>query len=148
MPHERVHARAVSVAAALLDQGRTVDRLSCGLTAVAIAVIAILPALTPRLQWTYIGFTVAAVLAGLAQAYFAIRVGFDAALFRRLANTGDVAAIDAALVQLDLLPAGKRGRPAEARVAGARSLFRLQILALAVQVLCVLAGAFIALSIG
>lgn len=142
-------ARELSfVAAALLDQGRSVDRLSCGLSAATIAVIAILPALSPSVLWTQIGFCVAAVVAGLAQTYFAIRVGFDAALFHRLADTGDFAAADAALVRLGLLPAAMSGRPAEARVAGARRLFLLQVLALAVQVLCVLAGGVGALTNG
>jgi hypothetical protein len=136
------------VTAALLDQGRTVDRLSCGLTAAAIAVLVILPALTPHFQWLSIGFAAAAVAAGLAQTWLAIRVGFDAVLFQRLAGTGDFAAIDGALTGLGLTPAGKSGRPAAARVAGARRLFRLQILALAVQILCLLAGAGVALTSG
>ena len=136
------------VTAALLDQGRTVDRLSCGLTAAAIAVLAILPALTPHFQWLSIGFAAAAVAAGLAQTWFAIRVGFDAALFQRLASSGDFAAIDAALTGLGLMPASKSGRPAAWRVAGARRLFRLQVLALAVQILCLLTVAGVALTGG
>jgi hypothetical protein len=127
--------------AALLEQGRTVNRLSCGLTAAAIAILAILPALTSQTQWTSIGFAAAAVVAGLAQTWFAIRVGFDAALFHRLASTGDIAAIDTALTGLGLMPSGKAGRPAAPRIAGARRLFRLQIVTLALQVLCLLAGA-------
>ena len=136
------------VTAALLDQGRTVDRLSCGLTVAAIAILAILPALTPHLQWTQPAFAAVAVAAGFAQTWFAIRVGFDAALFHRLAGTGDFAAIDAALAALGLVPPGKAGRPGEARVAGARRLFRFQILALAVQLLCLLSVAGVALTSG
>jgi hypothetical protein len=136
------------VTAALLEQGQAVNRLSCGLTAAAIAVLAILPALTPQTQWTSIGFAAAAAAAGLAQTWFAIRVGFDAALFHRLASTGDAAAIDAALTGLGLMPAGKAGRPAPVRIAGARRLFRLQIAALALQVLCLLAGAGVGLTSG
>ena len=134
------------VTAALLDQGRTVDRLSCALTAAAFAVMAILPALAPNLQWTHFGFAAAAVLAGLVQTYFAIRTGLDAALFRRTARTEDFAAIDGALAALGLVPAGKLGRPSAARIAGARALLRWQILALAVQILCVLIAAVVALT--
>lgn len=142
-------ARELSfAAAALLAQGRKVDRLSCGITAAAIAVIAIVPAVAPQPPWTSIAFAVAAVLAGLAETYLAIRVGFDAELFRRLALTEDFASMDAALEQLGLLPAAKRGRPIEVRVAGAMRLLRRQVLALAAQVLCVLAGALMALTAG
>lgn len=129
------------VASALLDQGRKVDRLSCGVTSAAIAVIAIVPPLTPRPQWTLIAFAVAAVICGLAETYLAIRVGFDASLFHRVAHTEDVASLDSALGQLRLLPAEKRGRAVEARIAGARRLFRFQVLALAAQIACLLAGA-------
>ncbi len=60
----------------------------------------------------------------------------------------DFASMDAALEQLGLLPAAKRGRPVAARVAGAMRLLRCQVLALAAQVLCVLAGALLALTAG
>jgi len=62
------------------------------------------------------------------------------------AETPDFAGTDAALSRLGLLPAAKLGRPAEARVAGAKRLFGFQILALVAQVLSVLVGASIALT--
>ena len=139
-------ARELSfVASALLDQGRKVDRLSCGVTTAAIAVIAIVPPLTLRPQWTLIAFAVAAVMCGLAETYLAIRVGFDALLFHRVAHTGDLVPLDAALGQLRLLPAEKSGRAVEMRIAGARRLFRFQVLALAAQLACLLLGAVSAL---
>jgi hypothetical protein len=136
-------------AAALLDQGRTVDRLSRLLTAGALVGILLHPAMTmppPRmLAWC----AVVVAIAGLAEAYFAVRVGIDAALFHQVAGrapgTIDFAGTDAALIQLGLLPVTKLGRPAEARVAGARWLFRLQVFALVTQVLSVFVGAGIAL---
>jgi hypothetical protein len=54
----------------------------------------------------------------------------------------DFAGTDGALTRLGLLPAAKRGRPAAARVAGARRLFRFQVLALAIQVLLVPGACF------
>jgi hypothetical protein len=71
-------------------------------------------------------------------------VGFDAALFYRLASAPepvDFADLDQALTDLDLLPAPKRGRPADARIAGARRLMRFQILAVLAQVFAIAGGA-------
>jgi hypothetical protein len=55
------------------------------------------------------------VLAGVVEVYLAIRVGFDAALFRHLADaaetgTRDLANLDAALTTIGLVPASKAGR--------------------------------------
>jgi hypothetical protein len=87
-------------------------------------------------------------IAGFAEMYLAVRVGFDAALFRRIADAGaqpDFAATDAALDALGLMPPAKSGRPAEARIAGARQLFRFQVLTLAAQGVSLLAGVSIML---
>lgn len=130
-------------AAALLDQGRIVDRLSRLLTAAALAAILIGSAMATRPPWILIGSAALVTLTGLVETYLAIRVGFDAALFNHVANAPeapDFASVDAALAQLGLLPTTTHGRPAGVRIAGARRLFRLQTLFLAAQVLSVLAG--------
>jgi hypothetical protein len=134
-------------AAALLDQGRTVDRLSRPLTTAALIGLLFIPAIAARPPWMLVGVVMLVAVAGLVETYFAIRVGFDAALFRELASASaapDFAGTDAALSRLGVLPAATRDRPAAARVAGARRLFRWQILGLAAQVLSVLAGGCIA----
>jgi hypothetical protein len=130
-------------AAAFLDQGRIIDRLSRPLTAAALIGILVSPAITTQSPWTLVGFAILVALAGLAESYFAIRVGFDAALFHQLAIApeADFGGTDAALTRLGLLPTTKHGRSAGARVTGARRLFGFQILALAAQVLSVLLGA-------
>ena len=131
-------------AAALLDQGRIVDRLSRTLTGAALIGMLIYPAIATPIPRMAIGFVVLVTLAGLTEAYFAIRVRFDAALFHQLASAPealDFAGTDAALTRLGLLPAMKHGRSAEARVVGARRLLGFQILALVAQVLAVLVGA-------
>lgn len=136
-------------AAALFDQGRTVDRLSRPLTAAALIGMVVYPAITGRQPLVVVGFAALVALSGLVETYFAIRVGFDAALFHQLASgpeAPDFAGTDAALARLGLRPAATVNRPAEARVAGARRLFGFQILALVVQVLSVLIGACIALT--
>ena len=130
-------------AAAFLDQGQTVDRLSRLLTAAALITILIGPAITTQPPWILIGSAVLVTLAGLAELYLAIRVGFDATLFRQLANASeapDFAGTDVALTQLGLLPATKHDRPASTRIAGARRLLGFQIFFLVAQVLSVLAG--------
>jgi hypothetical protein len=139
----------LSCAAALLDSGRTVDRLSRPLTAAALIGLLVYPAIVGPASWVLVGFAILVALAGLAEAYFASRVGFDRALFNQLATAPeapDFTGIDAALTRLGLLPAAKIGRPAEARIAGAKRLLGFQILALVAQVLSVVAGACIALT--
>jgi hypothetical protein len=134
-------------AAAFLDQGRTVDRLSRPLTALALIAFLIAPAIMKQPPWVLIGSAILVTLAGLVETYFAIRVGFDAALFRQLASASeapDFAGIDAALTRLGLLRATQLDRPAEARVAGAKRLLRFQACALVGQTLCVTVGACIA----
>ena len=132
--HDRAHATALLFcAAALLDQGRTVDRLSRPLTAAALIGILVYPAIdrpaavdAGRIRHRWLRSPASRRL------YFAIRVGFDAALFHQLASAPeapDFAGTDAALARLGLLPAATRGRPAEARVAGAKRLFGFQVLA-------------------
>ena len=89
------------------------------------------------------------VLAGVAQLYFGLRVGFDAALFRGLADATvigapELAKLDAALTTMGLLPAGKAGRPLEQRVAGACRLFYKQAGSLVLQIALFLLGAIVA----
>jgi hypothetical protein len=131
-------------AAALLDQGRSVDRLSRLLTAAALIGLLVCAAAIGQSPLALATSAILVALAGFAELYFAIRVGFDAALFNRLAGAPepvDFGDLDQALTELGLLPAAKRGRPANARIAGARRLMRFQILALAVQVFAIAGGA-------
>jgi len=132
-------------AVALLDQGRGIDRLSRLLTAAALA------ALVGIAVWGVhhpvpVSLLALSVLAGVVEVYLAIRVGFDAALFRHLADaaetgTRDLANLDAALTAIGLVPASKAGRPLEARVAGACRLFYRQAGSVALQVALFLLGA-------
>jgi hypothetical protein len=136
-------------AAAFLEQGRIVDRLSRALTASAIVSTLIASAIAAHPPRVLVGVASIAAVAGFAEMYFAGRVGFDAAVFRRIADAEgpvDFAATDAALEAIGLTAPAKRGRPVEARIAGARRLFRFQVLALAAQVLSLLIGATIVLT--
>ena len=132
-------------AVSLLDQGLGIDRLSRLLTAAAlIALIGI--AVWGVHHPVPVSLLALSVLAGVVEVYLAIRVGFDAALFRHLADaaetgTRDLANLDAALMAIGLVPASKTGRPLEARVAGACRLFYQQAGSLALQVALFLLGA-------
>lgn len=134
----------LACAAALLDQGRTVDRLSRPLTAAALIGMLVYPAAIGQPPLALAAAAIVVALAGFAESYVAIRTAFDAALFHRLASAPepvDFGDLDQALTELGLLPAAKRGRAADARIAGARRLMRLQVLALLVQVFAIAGGA-------
>lgn len=133
-PEERARFAAT---AALLGEGRSIDRLSWALNLAALVALTVAP--------DHVGMPalVIVVAIGLLQAFLGARVAFDAGLFRALA-TGtvlpDLGAMDRALLALQLMPAAKAGRPAAARIAGGRRLMRLQAMALGAQVVVLLAG--------
>jgi hypothetical protein len=130
--------------AALLDQGRIVDATSRGLTVAAALSLMLLPALAGRPPIWPMTILSVVMLAGIAEIYLAVRVGFDAALFRQLAadpGGPDLAALDGALVQLELLASIKAGRPLPARIAGSQRLLRRQAVLVIVQACLALAGA-------
>jgi hypothetical protein len=132
----------LQTASALLQQGQIIDRLSRLLT--VSAVVLLIGASAFRVASPPLAVALAlAVLAGVAEAYYAVRVGFDAVLFDRLGGPGamDLAALDAALVQLGLSPASNSGRPLEQRIAGAQRLLYKQAAAFVIQVAILLCGA-------
>jgi hypothetical protein len=84
------------------------------------------------------------VLLGLAELYFAFRVGFDAALFRELATGAALTGLDqldASLTWLGLRPKAAGSRPLDDRIGGARKLLRRQTLCLALQLVTMVVGA-------
>ena len=137
-------SRATSaVAAAFLAQGRLIGRLSLPLTAGAILLLVALAIFGPAPRIATAIALLAAIVLGLVERYFAFRVGFDAALFARLADDPDAALsrLDRALIDLGLLPSEKARRPLEVRFAGARKLLLRQAAAAILQVLALIAAA-------
>jgi hypothetical protein len=133
-----------TVAAALLDQGRRADALSRLVTVAALFVLMLLPAIPGRPPLLLPAMLGPVALLGLGEAYLAMRVGFDAALFRRLAapvETFDLGRLDEALLRLGLIPPGKTGRPIAERIAGTRRLLFWQGLMLGIQIALILTGA-------
>ncbi|WP_156963922.1 hypothetical protein [Muricoccus aerilatus] len=89
------------------------------------------------------------LLAGLAETWLALRVGFDARCFRRIAGTADdpgLVGFDATLRRLGLMPQDKAGRSLAPRLAGAKRLLARQGIALLAQVGLALLAAFGGLS--
>jgi len=73
----------------------------------------------------------------IAERYLAVRVALDARLFGRLAD-GTLMTLDdldAGLQQVLAMPAAKVGRPLAPRIAGARRLYRWQIVTVVLIVL-------------
>jgi len=130
----------LAIAAELLGQGDRLDRLSHLLTLAGLAGVAGI-----GVVGTWSGMLCGAVaLAGLAELYLALRVAFDAALFRHLATATeepDWFSFDTAMIRLGLMPAAKAGRPAETRIGGAMRLLCGQAVALIVQIVLLLAVA-------
>jgi hypothetical protein len=130
-----------SAAADLLDQGAVIDRLSRPLT--IAAVIGLIVGLGVELGPMLVAGLLLVTLGGLAETYLAVRTGFDAKLFRRLAQGSESDAshlgkIDTALVELGLIATSRAERPIEQRALGARRLLVLQGSALVLQVAVVL----------
>jgi hypothetical protein len=116
-------------AAALLDQGERIDWLSRALIVLSLAALAAFGILDVN-KLAAAALLATSVLTGVAELYFAVRVGFDAALFRRVADTPaavDFAKLDGALTALGLLAANKTGRTLAQRTNGAVRLFRFQV---------------------
>lgn len=146
MSEAATDAREVlAIVAVMLGQGERVDRLSRGLTVASLAGMVAVGLLSSRSAVPAMLLLGAAALAGLAEIYFAARVGIDTALFQRLAagaDGPDWSVLDAALIRLGLLPAAKAARPAAARIVGAARLLRWQIVALLAQMGLLTACAF------
>lgn len=121
------------IMAALLSQGRALHNVCCGGLVVTLGLAALL-AFAGRLDLVAGTLLACAVLAALAGTVTAVRVGFDARLFAALAR-GEfgLRAMDDTLVNLNLMPAIKAGRPLAPRIAGALRLMRVQAGMLALQ---------------
>lgn len=113
------------------------DWLATGAQWSQAAAVAVLAALAAALAGGRPGASPALLLAllglAVAERVLALRVAFDARLFARLARgeLPSLAALDAGLQQVLALPPHKAGRPLAPRLAGARRLYRAQVLACA-----------------
>lgn len=123
--------------ASLLARGRQLERLSDGLTLLALActlspLLGLPLAPLPHLLCGLL------LLLGLAHKYWALRVALDADLFARIGASsdlhGDTQALDHALFDLRLKPAASDPRDWPTRSRAALALLRRQALCLTLQV--------------
>lgn len=129
--------------AGLLRRGRSLDRLSSGLTLLAL-VIGLGPLLGFMALTTGAAVCLALLGCGLLQKYYAVRVALDAELFTSLADAPEqldrrTAELDAALLALGR-KATTGSRSWEDRSRGAVRLLRLQALWFSVQLLVAVAA--------
>ncbi|MDZ5604675.1 hypothetical protein SJI00_18055 [Pseudomonas sp. RP23018S] len=130
--------------ASLLRRGAQLERLSDGITLVALA-YACTPLLglpLPPLACAGAGLL---VVLGLAHKYWALRVALDAELFMRIAQSGptlavETQALDEALHDLHLKPKSATPRDWPSRSQGALILLRRQALCFGLQTLLLLAS--------
>ncbi|SDY59159.1 hypothetical protein [Pseudomonas sp. NFIX28] len=128
--------------ASLLRRGHSLDLLSTGLALLGALLGLGQFLLGVAAPWA-IGLSVALLVLGVLQKYWALRVAFDAELFQRVADsplplTERGAELDQALSALGLQPAHAGGRPWPQRSRGALGLLRRQAWLLAAQVLLTL----------
>lgn len=126
--------------AAFLEQGRSLDRLSRLLTAGTVILLLSIALFARQMSpetWNLVAAALGlTALLGLAELYFAFRVGFDAALFRELAAGTSLTRLDqldASLTWLGLRPKAAGSRSLDDRIGGARKLLYRQALCLALQ---------------
>ena len=134
----------LALVASLLRRGRQVERLSDGISLLALAYGLAPLAGAPA---PVIGALLCVLLlaAGLLQKYWGMRVALDAELFAHLATQAatlspTTRALDQALFDLGLKPAPVDDRDWPARSRAALRLMRQQLLCLGVQVLLAIAG--------
>ncbi|MGE8321884.1 MAG: hypothetical protein ACN6OX_02245 [Pseudomonas sp.] len=131
------------VVASLLGRGKQLERLSDGLSLLALA-YGLAPLLgAPLLPLASLLCSVLLVL-GVLHKYWAVRVAVDAELFAHLAKSCDLAAdtqaLDSALFQLKLKPQATDARAWPARSQAALALLRRQAVCLGLQLTLALAA--------
>ncbi len=126
------------VMAAVLAQARLPAQVSWLLAAAALLLVVLAPP-----AGRVVAAAALSLLAGLVQAYYAVRIGLDRHLLQALDDADPQAApaqLDAALHVLGLRRAPEPTRGWDARWQGMRALLRGQCLWLALQALALLAA--------
>lgn len=131
------------VMAALLRQGRLIHGLALVLL-LATGGLAAGLALDGRLAGLPAWLLAIAMLAGLAETWFAFRVGLDERLFAALgAGQLTLPTLDSGLTSLGLMPPDKAGRPLAGRLQGAKALLVKQARLAGVQLLVIMVALLI-----
>lgn len=126
-----------AIAASYLRQGRALDKISRALTLIGCIAIVVGTYTAAPLPITLLAALV--VLIGLAETYFALRVGFDAEIFSHLARGSfSATTFDGSMKRLKLIGADRTARPMSERGRGAMTLVRRQAVAVGLQIVCIL----------
>ncbi|WP_296229871.1 hypothetical protein [Pseudomonas sp. UBA4617] len=130
------------VVASLLGRGKQLERLSDGLTLLALA-YGLAPLLNAPLQPLASLLCGVLLILGVLHKYWAIRVAVDADLFAHLVKSSDLSAdtraLDRALFELKLKPQAADSRAWPARSQAALALLRRQAVCLGLQLSLALA---------
>ncbi|MGY4525652.1 hypothetical protein [Pseudomonas sp. TE21394] len=130
------------VVASLLGRGKQLERLSDGLTLLALA-YGLAPLLNAPLQPLASLLCGVLLILGVLHKYWAIRVAVDADLFAHLFKSSDLSAdtraLDRALFELKLKPQAADSRAWPARSQAALALLRRQAVCLGLQLSLALA---------
>lgn len=130
-----------AVTAAVLRQGRLMHYASLMLSVFAMIQLLLLHAAECRLSGTALWLPMLALLLGLAELVFAMRVALDARLFGTIENnTLSASDLDDALLRLGLIHRKTDPRSMQNRAKGALRLIKLQTLCLTCQTLALIPG--------
>jgi len=140
MSDESVSARMLSVAA-LLEQHSKIHLLSVATTAAAIVMLLASALLSPSPSFLWLLAATSVIATGLAETWFAVRVGFDRRLLQSIAaDPEQLQRWDQALLALKLLPESKAGRDPDERLRGCIRLLKRQAELLIVQLAIAIIG--------
>lgn len=125
------------VMASLLRRGHAIDMLSTGLAFIGALIGAAQLMVAVHHPWAS-GLGVALLLMGALQKYWALRIGFDADLLQRIADSplpleDTTLLLDQALMALGLQPAAKSGRSWDERTKGVLRLLYMQVTLVVLQ---------------
>jgi len=134
---------ALTSCIALVEQHSKPHVLSKGITLIAVALLLYWGIMNTLALFGLLAL-VGIVVLGIIEMVYAIRIGFDLSLLRKLAGKpGEIGsgltAIDRALTQLHLLPSDKTGRSLDVRLQGCLRLFKIQIGVCVLQCMTILA---------
>lgn len=121
----------VAYAVALLEQHEKIHRLSLALTLLA-AIVFVVAVKGDFLSFGWAIALIAIFIMGGLELFYAIRVGFDLGILRRLEQCKDemptaLSLLDKALVRLNLINVEKSGRKLDQRLGACIRLFKIQL---------------------
>ncbi len=133
---------SIASCAALLEQHAKIHWLSVATTLIATAILLAAPMLPGPLSSLWLLAILSVIAVGLAEVWFAVRVGFDHVLLTSVVISPDkLQDLDRALIGLKLMPASKAGRDLDERLRGVVRLLKYQAALLCTQLaVAVIAG--------